>query len=133
MIYISMCPLIIKKFNSYSDFCKEGLSINFLNKTILKLNHKESEILFNKIKFNVIKASTSDIDSPNVDTMTISIGKEPKNYSFKSSDMPDVFWQVYDYHESSRVCGQSLCWVFFVIGFFTFRVLTYFESYYCHI
>lgn len=127
MVYYAACPVVIKKFDSFSCFLKEGMSIININESLENLDEKESSELIDLVRKKVDPATVQEIDSARA--LTLCSGKVPACYSFEENKLKEIFWVIYGFNQSRRIWAQGLCWLFFAVGFFQLAALLFLNLY----
>lgn len=113
IIYILACPSFLRQYKSFGDFHARKQSTFDIQQNIDHLNRAESAILKEKVKINVDRIESKQLDEK-VDC--IEIGTELLAINFYKTDLPKIFAIVRSYFLNSRKFAQTLCVLFLLLG-----------------
>ncbi len=126
LVYVVFCPSFVKKLDGYNDFLDSGFKIHKINESISNVESNKAELLKRNIKCKIDPASSDAIEK----VFTLTIGREPLNFTFEKESMDVVFWLVYDHHLGSNWFAQAVCWFFFGLGYLMLSIIFFTNFYY---
>ena len=118
VLYIMLCPNLIKMVNHYSEFISLGCTAFDLSNSTNNVKKSTAKRLILRIKKEVESATGEDIDSTNIQTLTLTVGaaKEPQAFTFNEINLPIVFSIIYEFNLEKLWLVQSICWLFLSTG-----------------
>lgn len=120
-LYCLFCPPVVKEFESYAQFSDKGMTVDGLSSLVSQMGRSYSNSLFLVLEQKVGRATPEEIDGAVAET--VSIGSEPKNFTFHRGRLNSVFWCVHDFSDGVGLIPWLFCLLFYVTGFLFLAIL----------